>query len=178
LSADDSSEMSHEEIRNRFRPRVTRLFLVGESQPANGTFFYNADSRLYSQTIAAFARARLVTENPTLFLETLRDLGCFLDDLCHSPVNNLPGPERRAARNRALPELAKRLREIHPGVIVCVMNAIVPVVRHAVERAGMHETPFHAVPFPAQSHEPQYVNQLAEIVSRLGFSPTVECTIS
>ena len=170
--------MSREEIRNRFRPKVTRLLLIGESPPTNGTFFYKADSTLYYHTISAFDKAGLATRNPALFLDTFRDLSCFLDDLCHFPVNNLPGPERRAARNRALPELAKRLREIHPGVIVCVMNAIVPVVRHAVERAGMHETPFHAVPFPAQSHEPQYVNQLAEIVSRLGFSPTVECTIS
>jgi hypothetical protein len=167
LCANDSSRMSREEKRNQFRPKVTRLLLVGESPPANGTFFYNADSKLYHQTVAAFVQAGFVNANPPSFLDTFRDLGCFLDDLCHSSLNKLPKPERRIARNNSVPGLAKRLRKLRPAVIVCVMKAIVPAVRCAVEAAGMHETPFHAVPFPAQGHQPQYVERLAEIMSKL-----------
>src|SRR5665213_552585 len=166
LRSSDSSGMSREEIRNRFRPQATRLLLVGESPPANGTFFYNADSRLYSHTITAFERAGLVPERQAFFLDTFRDLGCFLDDLCRSPVNNRPRPERQAARDRSVPGLSSRLREIRPRVVVCVMIAIVPAVRRALEAAGMHEKAFHSVPFPAQGHQREYVEGLAQIVSR------------
>jgi len=165
--------MSREEIRNRFRPKVTRLLLIGESPPANGTFFYKADSTLYYHTISAFDKAGLATRNPALFLDTFRDLSCFLDDLCHFPVNNLPGPERQAARDRSVPGLSSRLRGICPRVVVCVMIAIVPAVRRALEAAGMETTEFRALPFPAQGHQRQYVEQLAKIVSGLDLSPTV-----
>lgn len=167
LGTNDSSGVHHEEIRNRFRPKVTRLLLVGESPPANGTFFYSADSNLYRYTVAAFTEAGIRTGNATLFLDTFRDLGCFLDDLCHRPVNNLPQPMRRAARNSSVPGLASRLQEIRPRVVVCVMRAIEPAVRRALRVARMQGTEFRSVPFPAQGHQLQYVEQLAEIVGGL-----------
>jgi len=162
--------MSREELRNRFRPKVTRLLLVGESPPANETFFYNADSKLYVHTFAAFTRAGLVSENSAVFLDAFRGLGCFLDDLCHSPVNSLAKPARRAARNRSVRGLALRLQEICPRVVVCVMRAIEPAVRSAMEVARMQETKFHSVPFPAQGHQLQYVEQLADIVTGFDLS--------
>ena len=165
--------MSREGIRNRFRPEVTRLLLVGESPPANRTFFYSANSKLNVHTFAAFARLGLVSENPTVFLDTFRGLGCYLDDLCHSPVNNLPTPARRAERNRSVPGLALRLQKIRPEVVVCVMRAGEPAVRCALAAAGMHEIPFHSLPFPAQDHQREYVEGLAQLVSRLGIVPSV-----
>lgn len=165
--------MSREDIRNQFRPEVTRLLLVGESPPANGTFFYDGDSRLYFHTFAAFAQAGLVTENPASFLATFRGLGCFLDDLCHSPVNDLPNPERRAARKSSVPGLALRLQKIRPEVVVSVMIAIEPAVRSALSVARMHATAFHSVPFPAQGHQQEYVEGLAQILSRLRLMPSV-----
>ena len=170
--------MNCEEIRNQFRPKVARLLLIGESPPANGTFFYNADSRLFCHTVAAFAKAGLLTGDAVVFLDAFRDLGCFLDDLCHLPVNHLPKRMRQAARNSSAPELASRLRGLRPALVVCVMRGIVPAVSRAMELARMQETKFHSVPFPAQGRQQQYVKQLAEIVSRTNLSLTVECTTS
>jgi hypothetical protein len=75
---------STERLRRRFRPEKVRILFVGESPPASGRFFYQADSGLYRATRQAFLKAfpDLRERN---FLESFRDLGCYLVDLCEPP---------------------------------------------------------------------------------------------
>lgn len=160
--------VAREGIRRKFRPTVTRLLLIGESPPWNRTFFYYANSNLYCRTVEAFTQAKLVARDSTQFLDDFRNLGCFLDDLSHTPINQLRTAQRRTARDRAVRDLESRLRLIRPGVIVCVMKGIERDVRRAIESADMHEKAFCAVPFPSHGHQRQYMDQLANILSKLG----------
>ena len=168
-----TTTIARERLREKARPEVTSLLLIGESPPANGTFFYNADSNLYFRTIDGFAQARLITRTPALFLDRFRDLGCFVDDLCRCPVNRLPRGQRRVARDSSVSSLASRLRDVRPQAIVCVMKGIAPAVRRALDVAEAREGKFHAVPFPSHGHQRQYVEQLAAVLSRLDLSSTM-----
>src|SRR5687767_7532298 len=46
-----------EQLRLRYRPRDVQLLFVGESKPASGTFFYQADSHLYRAVREACLRS-------------------------------------------------------------------------------------------------------------------------
>jgi hypothetical protein len=48
---------SLEALRLRYKPARVRWLLIGESPPANGTFFYKADSNLSRYTQQAFSTA-------------------------------------------------------------------------------------------------------------------------
>jgi hypothetical protein len=87
---------SNSTLRKLFRPPKVNVLFIGESPPAGGTFFYQADSRLYQRTRAAFGRAfgRSMPEGAE-FLREFQRLGCYLEDLCAEPVNRLP---KRASR--------------------------------------------------------------------------------
>lgn len=86
-----------DEARGRYRPAVVRVLFVGESPPFGGTFFYfeTRPSLLRRETERIF-RDLLGKLIPGDFLLTFRDLGCFLDDLCLEPVNQLS----KAAKER------------------------------------------------------------------------------
>jgi hypothetical protein len=77
-----------ERLRSRYLPKETRVLFVGESPPSRGTFFYAANRNLYFATREAFFAAipHLVGRD---FLEEFPRLGCYLDDLCLEPVNDL-----------------------------------------------------------------------------------------
>jgi hypothetical protein len=56
-------------------------------------------------------RAAFVAAMPQMFavddfLETFRAAGCYLDDLCLEPLNNLPDRERKEKRTQAEGPLA------------------------------------------------------------------------
>ena len=81
-----------ERLRSSYRPDNVRLLLVGESAPANGTFFYDdTDSvELRSRTMEAFSNALDTTfASDAEFLRLFKDAGCYLDDLCLTPVNDM-----------------------------------------------------------------------------------------
>lgn len=66
------------------------MLFIGESPTAGGTFFYAANSNLYRATNDAFQQGvpALLTGD---FLDDFTALGCLLDDLCLTPVNQLRG---------------------------------------------------------------------------------------
>jgi hypothetical protein len=81
------------------------MLFVGESPPASGRFFYNADSGRYCAI-----RQTLLSAFPDLkdadFLESFRQLDYYLVDFCGSPVDRLTGNSagsraRRAKRDSA-----------------------------------------------------------------------------
>src|SRR4051794_2820337 len=90
------SDDEYELLREAFRPRRVTVVFVGESRPANGTFFYRGDSRLAKYTSQAMGVAG---KTPSIFLQAFRSAGYFLIDLCPEPVNRLRGRERRTARS-------------------------------------------------------------------------------
>lgn len=145
-----------------------RTLFVGESPPANGTFFYCGNSNLGRYTAEAFASIYGPYPSAQAFLTDFRDRGCYLIDLCLDPVNHLNRPQRRTAHRAAIPALAASLRELRPAAIIVVVKAVENAVLTAREQAGLFAVPLTALPFPAQGNQRQYVQQLIALLGREG----------
>src|SRR5688500_3174792 len=110
-----------EELRRRYRPEVISVLFVGESAPAGGTFFYDEEnpSKLRRVTEAVMRKELAGRIGPD-FLDSFTTLGCYLDDLCLEPVNQLPEPARTEACRACEPDLAERLKVSAPRVLVAI----------------------------------------------------------
>ncbi len=160
----------YELLREQFRPETIRVLFVGESRPANETFFYRGNSRLPYYTCRAFGPvdAPDPTEDEILgFLVRFRDAGCYLVDLCVEPVNHLNRAERHEARRAGETGLTNAIRELQPQAIIVVMKGIMRNVRRAMEGAGLADAPAHGLPFPAMGHEQRYVTGLRDVLHQL-----------
>lgn len=162
-------EASISELRTRYRPSVTRMLYVGESSPAGGTHFYQADSNLYRATREAFGVGLSVADPPEgdAFLAWFQELGCWLVDLADRPVNLFTESERTHAADAGVSALAQTIREVHPARVLVVLRRIAPAVRRAAREAGFDDRAIDVLPFPTRQWRPVYVDQLAGILSEV-----------
>ena len=142
--------IGRERLRKHYRPDRVRILFVGESPPASGRFFYQADSGLYRAVKDTFLRPF-----PSLrgadFLDSFCSLGCYLVDLCGEPVDNLTHGARRQACRKGETRLAQKIRELRPQTIVTVVRSIRENVKRARERAGW-SGPHLELPYPGRWH--------------------------
>lgn len=163
-----SGVSSIETVRLAYLPSKTKVLFIGESPPAGGTFFYLGDSILASATMAAFAKAFDCSfDHVSEFLDFFKAQGCFLDDLCHVPVNKMDDNCREGERIRAEPALAERVRSYNPDFVIVVMKAIEGYVASALARFNMDTMPRRTLPFPSYRNKATYVEQLAAILREL-----------
>lgn len=154
-----------EKIRLNFLPEPVKTLFVGESPPNGGTFFYNADSRLYRTVKESFEEFFGANEN---FLEEFKRRGFFLDDLVLSPVNQIKKKKERDERLwECVPLLARRLMRYRPSAVVVLMLAIKPMVRDAMCAAGLSQVPFYDTPFPGPWHQKRFKEKMREILPKL-----------
>jgi hypothetical protein len=127
------SSEKREQLRRSFRPESVRVLFVGESPPAGDTFFYQKDSSLYRYTRDAFSTACGVAfgGSSSGFLDFYRRCGCYLDDLCLEPVNQLGYRERGKRCKEAVPDLAQRIKRTRPQAVIAVKSTL----RNRVEQA-------------------------------------------
>ena len=157
-----------EEFRSRYKPDPVDVLFIGESRPHSGKFFYQSDSNLYRYTHEAFYEVfQKHWPHNYDFLRGFEKLGCYLDDLCLEPVNNLPKVERNLKRREAVNGLSHRLTHITPKAVIVVMKAIVPNVRLAVRAASLSSVPTWHLPFPAQGHQRRYAQGLIDAIEEL-----------
>lgn len=158
-----------EKLRRSFRPDVVAVLFVGESPPANGTFFYCGDSNLYFHTREAFsvASGRRFASSPISFLSFYRQCGCCLDDLSVEPVNRLGGKKRRAQCKSGITGPAERMRLLQPRSVIAVKASIVRQVQRSIREAQCERTTLHALPFPARGYETHFVEGLVKILNIL-----------
>lgn len=139
------------------------MLFVGESPPAGPTFFYDADSILHHATrdafIAAYPRLARVE-----FLPAFQRMDCYLEDLSHTPINDLPRRVRREAQRAAVPQLGKRVAGTRPRSVVVVVTGIRDDVARALTTAGLEDVPIDGLPFPGQWHRSDYVSELTDLV--------------
>jgi hypothetical protein len=91
------------------------------------------------------------------FLESFRDRGWYLVDLCRTPVNHCQPRARRQAHEQGVPGLARTLRRLRPRAIVLVVKMISPAVRlalHLAEWSG----PYYELPYPGRWAVLRYEN--------------------
>ncbi len=160
------SAESLEQKRQRYRPQEVRGLFIGESPPANGTFFYSGDSILARHTREAFEAAFGAYSDMPAFLAGFRDCGCFLVDLCETPVNRLPDSQRRDAREAGLPGLVDALRGLRPEFVAVVMAGIEEDVMKALRAAGLLDVETYVLPFPVRGRQRDYVGLLADVLRR------------
>lgn len=156
-----SGGRAREATRHAYLPQQLRVLFIGESPPTDGTFFYDANSILFTATREAFTNAMPALAAETDFLQVFREAGCYLEDLSLLPIDKLPDGEKRRARTAAIPDLARRLTGMMPSEIVVVVKGILPHAKQALAEAGIHNVALHALPFPGQWWRSQYIDDLA-----------------
>ncbi len=159
-----------EQLRRSFRPANIKILFLGESPPAGGGFFYDASrtGNLSHYTHQAFSRFFGVVWNQKRgFLDFFREHGCYLDDLCLGPVNDLPRTARRQERSEAVPSLAQRMRTYNPRFVLVTMKGIRKDVEAASEAAGLHDVAMSFLPFPSNGRQKQYVEGLVGVLDDL-----------
>ena len=166
LAAAKATRARQERLRRRYRPQVIEILFVGESPPASGRFFYQADSGLYRAVRDTFLRAfpRLADND---FLDAFRGLGFYLVDLCAEPVDALSPVERAAARRAGEARLARTIRALRPKVIVSVVRSIGGNVERARNQAGWRGVHLD-VPYPGrwESHRLEFRRQLVPFLRK------------
>jgi hypothetical protein len=171
----DALEARREQLRRSFRPAEVRVLFVGESPPAGGTFFYSADSGLYRATRDAFEAALPTCRGLDSFLCCFAAFGCYLDDLCHEPVNHLTdrGDGSRQIRTKARRDgercLAQTLAELRPLVIVALLKGIATNVSRAASLAGCAGVERYTLTYPSRwhHHRAAYGRELTALVRDL-----------
>ena len=128
------SSSARERLRKYYRPDLVQILFVGESPPASGRFFYQADSGLYRAVRDTFLSA-LPRLQKTEFLDSFRSLGCYLVDLCGEPVNKMTPRDRRRTCRSGESRLARTIRAFRPKIIVTIVRSIRANVRRAQEQA-------------------------------------------
>jgi hypothetical protein len=153
-------------IRNNYKPTKNKFLFIGESPPANETFFYLGNSNLFKYTRQAFENAyQLDFIDNSEFLDFFKSECFYLEDLCLEPVNRISKAERTSLCEDNIEPLAERLLPLKPRVIICVKKSIVKQVKMAIELAGFKDITFYELPFPACGNQKRYVYELVQILS-------------
>lgn len=154
-----------ERQRRLYRPEQVRVLFIGESPPAGGTFFYDANSKLYRVTREAFEAAIPALRRKPDFLTAFQHLGCYLEDLALVPVNGLRDDERKQACAEGIAPLARRIKTNRPLVVTLVIKRIERPARDALTRAGLGDLPIQKLPFPGRhALELAYRAELTDLV--------------
>jgi hypothetical protein len=124
------------------------MLFIGESPPASGRFFYQADSGLYRAMRRTFMLAFPAIRKDD-FLITFRDLGCYLLDLCGEPVDDLDRKERKELCESGEAKLSRAIGELQPEIVVTLVLSIAPNVHRAIVAAGW-KGEHVALPYPGQ----------------------------
>lgn len=147
-----TTSKSRERLRRKYRPKCVNILFVGEAAPASGRFFYQADSGLYRAIRDTFVAAlSLPRAADAEFLDSFRALGCYLVDLCGTPVDRMEPHLRRSTCQGGEALLVRRLRELRPKIVITVVQSIGRNVRRAEKSArwsGLHVE----LPYPGRWH--------------------------
>jgi len=151
---------ARERLRRRYRPDRVRILFVGESPPASGRFFYQADSGLYRAVRDTFLAA-FPSLQKTRFLDSFRSRGCYLVDLCGEPVDKMTRQARRCACRAGEVPLARTILALRPRIMVTIVRSIRANVRRAQKRAGWSGLHLE-LPYPGRwyRHRMQFRRQL------------------
>ena len=159
--------MDTESIRNQFRPNKVVLLMVGESPPATGDFFY-VKSQMTKFTSKAFELAHgkaFPLDDQQKFLKYFKRCGCYLEDICCNPVDNLAAEDRECKLAESVIGFADRLAKLQPDVVVVVLKKIAAHTRIAAAIADI-DVPIYVLPFPGYGHQKKYIKRLEKIIRK------------
>ena len=155
----------------KYRPDEIKCLLIGESPPSEvkNYFFLASNADLYNFTKQAFEIAfpdKL--KGSDNFLNFFKNLGCFLDDLCEEPINNIKNNKiiRKENWNNSIKSLENRIRDYNPQVIICISKQIEENVEKSILQSGVRLKYFKTICYPAFKKEriENYINELSKIL--------------
>ncbi len=150
--------MNYELLRNDFKPlKKIRILFVGESRPANETFFYKKDSPLFNQTKMAFEEYYGKPLSDEDFLSCFKKY-CWLYDVCENPVNNLGDSERKKKVISGIPNLKKTIENENPDMIILIGKSKkygTKAVAEEIEKNYVNKR-IIVLPFPAYGRDDDY----------------------
>jgi len=154
----------YEILRERYRPKVVRVLFIGESRPAQGTFFYCQSSNLFEYTNQAFEQSGIMPFN----LNTFMGLGCWLYDVCDQPVNNLETADRIAFITQGISALEKAIQDLSPEYIFVVKKGDFGrlVYPHVIAAGYIDNLTACSLPFPACGQQRRYVQELSAMLQK------------
>ncbi|MGA3349314.1 MAG: uracil-DNA glycosylase family protein [Candidatus Sulfotelmatobacter sp.] len=166
VHADSKAALARERLRRTYRPARVRMLFIGEAPPASGRFFYSANSGLYRAIRRTFIAA-LPHLADTDFLAAFRELGCYLVDLCGTPVDRLGRKQRTQICDAGEVGLSRTIRQLHPEIIVTVVRSIAANVRRAQQQADWKCT-YLELPYPGrwQHHRLAFAKALTPVLRR------------
>jgi hypothetical protein len=132
------------EAQAKYRPDQIKVLFVGESLPVGGKYFYCGCNSLLRQVKRALGEEQTADVD---FLIKLKQRGWYLDDLVRSRVKD-PAELKKKCRE-ARDDLAARIRDYNPSVVVCLLRRIRDDVEAAVLKAESNAC-IYAVSFPPQ----------------------------
>src|ERR1700722_20689117 len=106
------------ETQKSYRPNRIKVLFIGESPPTNGSYFYYGGNRLLREMRRALVETKV---DDKAFLAGFKQRGWYLDDLVQTPIK---GPELKKKCREARNNLASRIREYRPSIVVCLLRRI------------------------------------------------------
>ena len=153
--------MDVEQIRRHFRPDQIRLLFVGESPPDSGKFFYSGNSQMAHYMKRVLGRE--LFRGAKDFFAEFKASGCYLDDLVLAPVNKSSDRFRRQACRQAIPDLADRIRDHDPRVVIALLQRIKREVGDAVDQSGV-DADFYATHFPGNGQQGRFESDIRNLL--------------
>lgn len=135
-------------IRRTYKPEIVKVLYIGESAPAGGSFFYSAYSILYEAILEAYKEVFPNCSDGQNFLRFFQRKGCYLEDLCHIPVNKMPIPQRKEERKKGIIPLSEKLKKLEPVAVIIVMQGIDEEVNQAIFLSEVHPLYINSTNFP------------------------------
>jgi hypothetical protein len=161
-----STHSRRERLRRRYQPKRVRLLFVGESPPASGRFFYQADSGLYRAVRRTFITVFPELENVD-FLDAFRALDCYLVDLCGWPVDRMDRKERAEMCGAGVIRFSRMIQQMQPKIIITLVRSIAENVRRAESLAGWRGERIE-LPYPGRwkKHRLEFAAGLTPVLQR------------
>jgi hypothetical protein len=161
------TSLDREKVREQYRPRRPTLLFVGESPPSSGKFFYFGSGIVFASTKRAFAQAfHRSFSNSEDFFHFFGRCGCYLDDISHDAIDDLPVLERKQAINGCIDSFAQRLRDYKPDAIIVFLKRIASPVTIAASLANIPREKLMFLPFPGNGHQNRYVAELVAFLEQ------------
>jgi hypothetical protein len=164
----DAKSDERDLLRARYRPDDVWVLMVGESPPAGGTFFYQADSHLYDATREAFEVALGPMPQGEAFLERFQAMGFWLYDVVREPVNRKRGRPRGDAVAAGVSALAALIADLEPDFVVGVKTSLEGIVGQAARMSDFPASRVVVLPFPLYEWRREYVSQLSRFLNPKG----------
>jgi len=128
--------INHQELREQYKPEKIKTLFIAESPPESDTFFYSAKSFFYLYTKQVFEIFFKDEINKVEFLDFFKTLGCYLDDLCHTPVTF---SQIESNKESLIVGLRERLNLYRPEAVVITPKRIDTFVRKAINSPALRD---------------------------------------